>query len=135
MVTAHGSIRVTAAIIRDSGSVLIARRRQGTHLAGFWEFPGGKIEPGETPEQSLARELFEELGVQARVGDLVGSNRHRYPRAEIELLAYEVAIEGAVEGSDSHDGLRWVPTEDLLTYRLAPADVPIAEELVARWSG
>jgi mutator protein MutT len=59
---------VTAAIIRRNGSVLLARRSSGEKLAGFWEFPGGKVEDGETPEECLARELDEELGIQARIG-------------------------------------------------------------------
>ena len=61
-------MKVTAGILEENGCVLIARRRPGTHMGGKWEFPGGKIEAGESPEQSLARELQEELGVRARIG-------------------------------------------------------------------
>ena len=122
-------VRVTAAVIRDGDAVLLARRKAGTHLAGLWEFPGGKIEEGETARESLARELFEELAVRADVGDLVARNRHRYPHTEIELIAYEVRVSEAIESSTSHDSLRWVPQSDLLTYRLAPADIPIAKKL------
>ena len=69
-------IRVTAAIIRRPGQILLARRQAGGHLAGHWEFPGGKIEDGEPPEECLARELEEEFGVAAEVGAFIPSGRH-----------------------------------------------------------
>lgn len=122
-------IRVTAALIRRSGQVLIARRRAGGHLAGFWEFPGGKIEEGETPEACLARELEEEFGVGAKVGAYVASSRFDYGERAIELLAYEAELEPGEWILDSHDEARWVPPADLLDYQLAPADIPIAEAL------
>lgn len=123
-------IRVTAAIIRRPGQILLARRQRGDHLAGHWEFPGGKIEGGETPEQCLARELEEEFGVGAAVGRFVASSRHAYDTREIELLVYEAELEPGEWNLDSHDETRWVATRDLLTYDLAPADIPIAERLI-----
>ncbi|WP_370362893.1 (deoxy)nucleoside triphosphate pyrophosphohydrolase [Mucilaginibacter flavidus] len=81
-------ILVTAAIIRKEQHILIARRAQGRHLEGFWEFPGGKIEPGETPEACLKREVYEELGIQIMVDSFIMENQHDYPDKRISLQAY-----------------------------------------------
>ena len=123
-------IRVTAAIIRRHGQILLARRQTGGHLAGYWEFPGGKIEDGETPEECLARELEEEFGVEAEVGDFITSSRYAYHEREIELLAYEAELAKERWILDSHDEVQWVTTANLLNYELAPADIPIAEALL-----
>ena len=123
-------IRVTAAIIRRPGHILLARRQAGSHLAGHWEFPGGKIEDGETPEECLARELEEEFGVGAEVGAFITSSRHTYPRGEIELLVYEAELGEGEWVLESHDEVRWVGVRELLGYELAPADVAIAERVV-----
>jgi 8-oxo-dGTP diphosphatase len=90
--TTERSVRVTAAIVRQAGKILLARRPAGAHLAGCWEFPGGKIEEGETPEQCLARELQEEFAVQADVGQFVASSHFQYDSMKIELLAYEAGF-------------------------------------------
>ncbi len=122
-------MRVIAAIIRRSNTILLARRREGSHLAGLWEFPGGKIEDGESPEECLARELREEFRLEATVGRFVASSRYSYPDREIELMAYEVQLaEGPIVLND-HDEIQWVPVAELLSYRLAPADVAIAKAL------
>ena len=125
-------IRVTAAIIRHSSKVLLARRRTGSHLEGLWEFPGGKIELGETPEECLARELREEFELEATVGAFVASSCYRYGQKEIELLAYEVELGPGQLILNSHDEVRWVPVKDLCSIDLAPADVPIAKQLTRR---
>ncbi len=130
--TERQPLQVTAAIIRRDDQILLARRPEGDHLAGFWEFPGGKIEPGETPEECLARELKEEFGLNAEVGDFVASSRFDYGEREIELLAYEVELEAGEWILTSHDEARWVAAEDLLSFALAPADIPIAEALVPK---
>ncbi len=127
-------IRVTAAIIRRPGRILLARRQTGDHLAGHWEFPGGKIEDGESPEECLARELEEEFGVGAEIGAFVASSRHVYDEREIELLAYEAELASGDWILNSHDKACWVPTADLLAQHLAPADMPIAEALVSKAS-
>src|SRR4249920_604400 len=81
---------VTAAIIRRNGSVLLARRSSGERLAGFWEFPGGKVENGETPEECLARELDEELGIRARIGEKFAESLHQYDHGSFRIVAYFV---------------------------------------------
>jgi len=123
-------VRVTAAIIRQNGRILLARRRKDSSLGGLWEFPGGKIEEGETAEECLARELKEEFEIECRVGRFVGSSSHDYPSLSIELLAYEVPeFVGDLRLQD-HDEVSWVRPQDLLSLDLAPADVPIAQTLL-----
>jgi len=131
------TILVTAAIIERDGRVLIARRREGDHLAGKWEFPGGKVEPGETPEGCLARELEEEFGVRTRVGEFVVSSVHDYGDKKIELLAYrvEAPAPAAREASTgewrlhAHDRIEWVTPEEMNGYDFAQADLPIVARL------
>ena len=123
-------IQVTAAVIRSGNRILLARRPSGSHLAGLWEFPGGKIEPGETPEQCLARERGEEFQVQAEVGAFVASSRFSYDHLEIELLAFEARLRPGTPALNSHEEIEWVPAANLLNYDLAPADIPIAQVLV-----
>ena len=81
---------VTCAIIENEGKILIARRAADQKLAGKWEFPGGKVEDGESPEECLKRELEEEFGIQVEVGEFITSNNHHYDHISIELLAFHV---------------------------------------------
>jgi 8-oxo-dGTP diphosphatase len=126
-------LRVTAAIIRDeTGRILVARRAPGRSMAGFWEFPGGKIEPGETPADCLRRELQEELGIDSQIGPELARSIHRYDWGPIELIAHEVRwVAGRLTPSD-HDRIDWVLPPSLLEIGLAPADLPIARALVDR---
>jgi 8-oxo-dGTP diphosphatase len=117
-------LRVTAAVLESAGRVLIAKRPQGDRLAGHWEFPGGKIEDGEEPRVCLARELYEEFGITAEIGELLVSHVHLYPHVEIELLSYRAShLSGDFELRD-HDEVRWVLPEELAQYPFAPADLP-----------
>jgi 8-oxo-dGTP diphosphatase len=120
---------VTAAIIRRQGCVLLARRSPGEKLAGFWEFPGGKVEVGETAEDSLARELFEELGIVARIGKKIAESSHSDEHGSFRLIAFLVDnIEGEPH-PNVHDRLEWARIDDLTSYELLPADIPIAASL------
>jgi len=123
-------IKVTAAIIEKEGRILIARRRRGDGpLGGKWEFPGGKVEPGETCERCLERELFEELGIRARVGAFLCASRHDYGYLAVDLRAYRIdAFRGEIV-LNAHDEVRWVERSDLADYEFPEADVPILEEL------
>ena len=124
-------IEVVAAIVERDGKYLIARRAPGKHLAGYWEFPGGKIEEGEKPEDSLQREMWEEFGVHADVGDYLGDNVHDCGSKTIRLLAYEVAVSGEILQSTDHDCIEWVALEDMGNYQLAEADIPLLEQIAA----
>lgn len=119
---------VGAAVVRD-GRVMLCRRAVGEREAGFWEFPGGKVHEGETAEECLARELEEELGIGARVGEFVAENVHAYEHVTIRLRVYRVEWVTGELALSVHDAVEWVQTSALLSYDLAPADVPIAEGL------
>lgn len=125
-------IRVTAAVIERDGRILIAKRPAGDRLAGLWEFPGGKIEEGEDPRVCLARELHEEFGITAEIGEFLVSHVHRYPHVEIELLSYRARhVAGDFDLRD-HDEVRWVLPEEMDEYSFAPADLPTVELLQCR---
>jgi 8-oxo-dGTP diphosphatase len=125
-------VHVVAAVLRDArGRILLARRTAGRDLAGAWEFPGGKVEPGETARQALARELGEELGI--RIGDATPliCVPQVYPAKRIVLDVYEVAgFEGTPRGLEQQ-ALAWSPPERLATYPMPPADRPVVAALTA----
>jgi 8-oxo-dGTP diphosphatase len=98
-------------------------------LAGRWEFPGGKIEPGETPKAALARELSEELGLEARVGEALTPVVLRTARGELELLPYRI-VAGGEPVAREHAELRWCTGAELAALDWAPADVPVVTELL-----
>lgn len=122
-------IPVVAGVLRDArGRVLLASRTEGRDLAGLWEFPGGKVEAGESPEEALVRELREELGIEATVsGSLIRVPQH-YPGKRLLLDARHVEFEGVPEGLDGQ-ALAWVPQEDLVGYPMPPADRPVVAAL------
>ncbi len=123
-------ITVTAAVLEKDGRVLIARRKRGDRLADKWEFPGGKIEEGETPEVCLRRELREEFGIDVAVGGFVGQSRHAYPHVEIDLLAYRAThVSGDFELYE-HEEIRWVYPADFHRYDFSAADLPIVRILL-----
>lgn len=120
---------VTAAVAERDGQFLIARRAPDQKLAGAWEFPGGKVEPGESLQQCLERELLEELGVHSVAGAVLTESLYRYDHGEFLLKAIKVDLLDDQFLLTAHDQIRWLPAEDLLKLDLAPADIPIAEFL------
>lgn len=120
-------VKVVAAVIEKDGRVLIAKRRQGERLAGKWEFPGGKIDPGETAEQALKRELHEELDIETEVSDFICSSCYDYEHLSVELLAYRVLYISGDITPHVHDEVRWVLPEDLCAY-----DFPAANDEIVR---
>ena len=126
---------VTAAIIQDQGRFFVARRGPGEKLAGLWEFPGGKVEPGETLQEGLKREIAEELGVEAIVGDVVTESHYKYEHGEILLVALQTEIKGKDIKLSVHDREDWLFPEQILALELAPADIPIAKFLMESKNG
>jgi 8-oxo-dGTP diphosphatase len=116
---------VTAAIIRKNGFVLLARRRLGEKLAGFWEFPGGKVENGETPEECLAREQLEELSIGARIGEKCAESSYQYEHGSFRVIAFLVDWVAGELRPKVHDRLEWVKIDDMSGFQLLPADIPI----------
>lgn len=121
---------VTAAIIRDGENILVVRRGPREKLAGFWEFPGGKVEHPETLQESLERELFEELDIATKVTDVVAVSDYKYESGAIKLVALEAEILHGEISLSVHDKLRWLPACKILDLKLAPADIPIAQALL-----
>ena len=123
-------ILVTAAVIEKNGKVLIARRKLSGELGGFWEFPGGKIEKGEAPQECLRRELFEEFGVDADVGEHIVTNIHQYEKFTIKLMSYRVRLLSEKLDLRDHDDVAWVTLNDFKKYTFAPADLPTVRALL-----
>jgi mutator protein MutT len=125
-------VEVAAALIRDeAGRYLITRRRQGSHLAGLWEFPGGKREPGETLQACLRRELAEELAADFTVGERVETVTWRYPTKTVVLHFYRCRLSGGQIEPRERQAVAWVDPAHLAEYDFPPADRTLIERLRA----
>ena len=122
---------VGAAVIERDGCYLVTQRQKGVHLEGYWEFPGGKCEDGESIEQCLRRELREELGAHAEVGDEVLAVTHKYPERTIELHFVACRLLGE-PSPQLGQRMRWVARDDLARLRFPPADDELIELLQSR---
>ena len=125
---------VVAALIEDSHRFLVTRRQPGVHLAGMWEFPGGKIDPGETHDAALRRELREELDVEVEVGECVYQTRHAYPERTVELYFYRCSLKG-VPRPLLRQEMRWVLRAELRSLGFPPADTELIELLTTSDTG
>ncbi len=125
-------VQVVAGLIHDrSHRLLICLRPPGKHLAGFWEFPGGKIEPDETPEAALIRELREELAITVTPGKQLTPVIHDYGRGPIRLIPIVCTIAEGNPQPLEHAELRWCAPADFQQLPLAAADLPILAEWLA----
>ncbi len=121
---------VVAAVFTDGDRVLACRRDGGRYAAGRWEFPGGKLEPGEDPDSALEREIAEELGVEVEVGELLDRSTTMVEGTEITLACYFVRSLGALpEHSSDHDQLGWFLRDRLVWLDWAPPDLPAVRRL------
>lgn len=121
--------RVVAGIIKNQDKILIAKRKSGKKFGSTWEFPGGKVELGETAETALKRELYEELGLEVVVGNFFAVNDSVQGEYPIRLEAYFIDdFQGTLMLQD-HSEIAWVHSADLSNFQFAPADIPIAEKL------
>jgi 8-oxo-dGTP diphosphatase len=123
-------VRVVAGIIGKDGKVLIAKRRAGDKLGGKWEFPGGKVDEGETPEEALKRELLEELGIETETGRFLCSSFYDYSHLSVELLAYHVRHVSGEVIPHVHDEIRWVRPEKLSGYEFPEANIPVIKAIL-----
>ncbi|HUI71517.1 MAG TPA: (deoxy)nucleoside triphosphate pyrophosphohydrolase [Spirochaetia bacterium] len=122
-------MKVTAAVIEENGKVLIGRRKPGRHMGGKWELPGGKIEPGETPQESLARELMEELAIRVRIQEFLCNAFYEGDGVSLELLVYRVQ---RLEGEPAlleHEEICWVRPDELAEFDLADSDRTVIQRL------
>lgn len=123
-------VRVVAAVIIRDGCVLACRRNPDRSAGGLWEFPGGKVEPGESPEDALTREIREELGVVIEVGKLIHRATTPTGTAHIDLSSYEACLTDAPPlRSTDHDVLRWLRPNQLSELDWAQPDLPVVELL------
>ncbi len=113
---------VTAALIEEGGKVLLTKRLEGDELGGHWEFPGGAVEEGENLADCLARELYEELGIEAEIGEEVASLSHDYGDVEVELHLLRARIRKGEPRPLGCAGLRWATFAEAVGLPLAPAD-------------
>ncbi len=126
-------IEVVCGVIEDDqGRFLACRRPAHKHLGGLWEFPGGKVEPAESPAAALGRELLEELGIDVEVGERMTPVEWCYPFGTIRLSPYRCRILGGRAAAIEHDELRWCPPGRLSELDWAAADLPVLAELMAR---
>jgi 8-oxo-dGTP diphosphatase len=127
------TVLVAAAIVIEGGRVLLTQRKAGSHLAGAWEFPGGKVEPGEDPREALRRELGEELGIVATVGEIVDVTFHRYEDANkaVLLLFFHAARAAGSAEPRAIDvaALRWAAEGDVREEDFPPADVAVLRKV------
>jgi 8-oxo-dGTP diphosphatase len=125
--TVHGAIGV----VRRGGKILIAKRPAGKHLAGFWEFPGGAVEPGETAEQAVVRELREELGLEVTVTGRGGALDWDYGTKQVHLDVFLCEAAPGEPKAIQCDEVRWVEPAELRRFRFPPANAPLLERLAA----
>ena len=127
--TVKPRLRVVAAALIDRGRVLIAERPAGKHMAGWWEFPGGKVGAGETDSQALVRELREELGIDAEPHAEIMTLTHDYPDRVVDLVLFRASVRsGEPQGLDGQQ-LKWVDCGALASERMLEADRPFIAAL------
>ena len=126
-------ISVSCLVLFHEGKILAAQRGTSMDLAGYWEFPGGKMESGESPENCLHREIKEELGIEIQILKRLRPVLHSYPNKEIQLIPFLATWRSGSITLLEHTQFQWLDRRDLLAFPWAPADVPIVKEVEAKW--
>lgn len=128
------TIKVVCGIIYNNNKIFICRRKTGKSFAGFWEFPGGKIEQHESNTDALKRELFEELGMRVKINNFFGQSTYNDNDFVINLYGYECDLINYNGQLTDHDSSVWVSADKLKNYNLAPADVSLIEKINTKFS-
>lgn len=126
-------IHVSCLVLLHQGKVLATQRSEKMDLPGLWEFPGGKVEPEESPVACLIREIWEELSIGIQIGRPLTPVLHAYPAKSIQLIPFLATWESGTLQLTEHAQYQWLAQQDLLTLDWAPADLPIVEELREHW--
>ena len=125
------TILVTGAIIQNDNNFLIGRRGKDEKSAGMWEFPGGKLEEGESPKECIKRELKEELNIDAEIGELFSSYTYNYPHVSYELFFFKVNSFFGEPVKSVHDKLKWEKLKNFYKYDFLPGDGPLIDKLIS----
>jgi len=123
-----------ALIFNKENQILVGRRASNVPFTGSWEFPGGKLEEGETPEEALERELMEELNVKSTVKDFFSEIIYTYPSGKFKLLTYFTDIDSSTLELRVHDKIKFVDLTDLHKYKLLPSGMLMVKELLAHFN-
>lgn len=121
--------QVAAAIIRKDNKILICQRGAGGSTAFLWEFPGGKLEHGETPEECVIRECKEELEIDIKLGKIFAKTEYEYPDRRIAFTFFEAEITDGKIKASVHKDIKWVTNVELMDYKFCPADIEIIKRL------
>lgn len=126
------TIRVVAAVIRSGNKIFATQRGYGDYKDG-WEFPGGKIEPGETPEDALVREICEELAVDVSVGELISTIEYDYPAFHLSMDCFWCSVQSGEIVLREHEAARWLTRTELDSVEWLPADMELIERIKEQW--